>query len=405
MDRPFVKWMRVGAVAMALGWLGVGPTWGRWMAPTDMPVSRLLTNVRAYIKAHPKEANGYYTLGRINSAAFAQDSDTIGVYTRDTLPSVPTYSGLTPRPRDRVKPLSPQTLIYLSDAIANYKKATALNSSDGLAWLGLGFQCEETLPFPQAVGKASAALGLRGRPNAEQIRQQALRSYRKAYALTLKTDSGRSGGLIAPVSVEAAQGIVRLQKDRQVSSAEQTELTEMQERIKTYKSQPRAVTPILISLDPKASLPDLLSPEKHVRFDLAGDGLKREWPWVKPTTGILVWDPNHTGKITSGLQMFGSVTWWLFWKDGYEPLAALDNNRNGWLEGTELAGISVWFDRNSNGVADQGEVVSLSSLGIKRIAAQSAGIVNGVSANPDGVQLRDGSSLATFDWTPTSLAN
>ena len=109
------------------------------------------------------------------------------------------------------------------------------------------------------------------------------------------------------------------------------------------------------------------------------------------------------GKITSGLQLFGNVTWWLFWKDGYEPLAALDNDRNGRLEGAELQGIAVWFDRNGNGIADPGEVVSLRSLGITSIAVHSAGLTDGVPANTNGVQLRDGSSLPTFDWTPTSL--
>ena len=51
-----------------------------------------------------------------------------------------------------------------------------------------------------------------------------------------------------------------------------------------------------------------------------------------------------------GLQLFGSVTWWLFWEDGYAPLAALDDNHDGRLEGAELKGIAIWFDRNGNGV-------------------------------------------------------
>ena len=202
----------------------------------------------------------------------------------------------------------------------------------------------------------------------------------------------------------AAQGIVRLQEKQTLSAAEQTELTELRATIVATRKRPRFITPILVSFDRQASLSDLLAPERTVRFDLPGDGLSRRWPWVKPTTGILVWDPKHTGKITSGLQLFGSVTWWLFWKDGYEPLAALDNDHNGWLEGKELQGIAVWFDRNGNGVADPGEVVSLASLGIRRIAVHPAGLRDGVPANPNGVQLRDGSSLATFDWTPTSTA-
>ncbi len=403
MQKSIGRLVRVGVAALIFGILVMPSTWARWMSPTQMPISRLLKNVSDYVKEHPKEARGYYTLGRINSAAFAQDTETIGVYTRDVLPKLPVYAGLTPPPRDKSKPLPPRALTYLTEAIRNYLRATALDRSDGLSWLGLGFQIEEALPFPQAVVAASAALDSFKPMDAEKLRQRALRAYRQAYALTIKADASQPMGLVNPVSMEAAQYIVHLQQNHPLSAAEQTELTEMQKQVAAFHSKPRAVTPVLISFDRQASLSDLLTPEKRVRFDLAGDGLGRSWPWVKPTTGILVWDPKHTGKVTSGLQLFGSVTWWLFWKDGYEPLAALDNNHNGWLEGAELQGIAVWFDRNGNGIADAGEVVSLSSLAIKRIAVHSAGLADGVPANPNGVQLRDGSPLATFDWTPKSL--
>ncbi len=246
----------------------------------------------------------------------------------------------------------------------------------------------------------SAALGVPGKPDKETLRQEALRFYRNAYTLEIKS---RSDHGIDFLSVEAADDIVKLQQHHSLSSTEQNELTTLKKQIATFESQPRPITPILISFDRQASLSNLLAPDRHVRFDLAGDGIGRQWPWVKPTTGILVWDPNHTGNITSGLQLFGNVTWWLFWNDGYEPLAALDNDHNGWLEGTELQGIAVWFDRNGDGVAQPGEVVSLDLLGIKRIAVQSAGLTDGVPANPNGVQLRNGSFLFTFDWTPSSL--
>ena len=286
----------------------------------------------------------------------------------------------------------------------SYRKATELDGSDAMARRGLGFQCEEALPFPGAVARASAALDF-STSNAELLRIEALQSYRKAYALTVQADTSHTLGLTNPVSMEAAEGIARLQKNHRLSAAEQTELAEMQERIAAFASQPRPITPILISFERQAALTDLLAPNKPVRFDLAGDGLGREWPWVKPTAGILVWDPGHTGKITSGLQLFGSVTWWLFWKDGYEPLAALDNDRNGWLEGAELRGIAVWFDRNGNGIADPGEDVSLASLGVKRIAVLATGLSAGAPANPRGVELRDGSFLPTFDWTPVPLSS
>ena len=48
----------------------------------------------------------------------------------------------------------------------------------------------------------------------------------------------------------------------------------------------------------------------------------------------------------------------------------LDDNRNGRLDLGEMEGLSVWFDRNGNGVSDSGEVVPVSRLGIRAIATQ-----------------------------------
>jgi hypothetical protein len=83
----------------------------------------------------------------------------------------------------------------------------------------------------------------------------------------------------------------------------------------------------------------------------------------------------------------------------------IDTHRhNGWLEGSELKGIAVWFDRNENGVSDPKEVVSLDSLGVRRIATLAHGLRDGAQWNPSSVELRSGAYAATFDWTPTSVA-
>jgi len=57
----------------------------------------------------------------------------------------------------------------------------------------------------------------------------------------------------------------------------------------------------------------------------------------------------------------------------------------------------VWRDADQDGVAAPGEMISLAATGVARIA------VRGDAATPlacrRGLELRDGTSLPTFDWT------
>ena len=92
----------------------------------------------------------------------------------------------------------------------------------------------------------------------------------------------------------------------------------------------------------------------------------------------------------------------MFWRDGYEPLAALDDDRDGWLRGRELEGLAAWRDRNGNAISERGEVASLAECGIAAVAVHAAGRAAGVPWNPRGMERRDGAFLPTYDWTPTS---
>jgi tetratricopeptide (TPR) repeat protein len=180
--------------------------------------------------------------------------------------------------------------------------------------------------------------------------------------------------------VKDAEEIARLQNDR-----------------KTLASVPRWITPILIPLE-AGSFNEFVDEQAGVAFDLDGSGLKRKWGWLTPKAGWLVFDPEKKGKIDSALQMFGNVTFWIFWPDGYAALSALDDNGDGMLSGSELSGLAVWNDRNSNGVSEPGEVIPVEALGIESISCHSESDANGMHWNPVGVSLTNGLSRATYDW-------
>lgn len=102
-------------------------------------------------------------------------------------------------------------------------------------------------------------------------------------------------------------------------------------------------------------------------------GNKNENEWVKPWDaqnggdGLLAWDVDGDGKITSGKELMGTVD--LDGKNkfnnGYEKLAKyFDQDGNGKVEGAELNGLKIWEDRNGDGVTQDGELVDLASHGV-----------------------------------------
>ena len=93
----------------------------------------------------------------------------------------------------------------------------------------------------------------------------------------------------------------------------------------------------------------------------------------------------------------------MFWEDGYRALSALDDDGDGWLSGEELRGLSVWRDRNGNGLSEAGEVVPLLRAGVEAVAARPEGRREGTLWKARGVRMKDGRLLPSYDWTPSEI--
>ncbi|MEQ1895300.1 MAG: hypothetical protein ABL998_22400, partial [Planctomycetota bacterium] len=79
-------------------------------------------------------------------------------------------------------------------------------------------------------------------------------------------------------------------------------------------------------------------------------------------------------------------------------LDALDDDRDGELRNEELTGIAVWFDRDTDGVSDKGEVVPIEELGIVALATEATESIGASLGNQGGAELADGRRLPTYDW-------
>lgn len=240
---------------------------------------------------------------------------------------------------------------------------------------------------------------------AEHWREVAITYYFNAFTRSIEKDLQiefrPERGLDTLVAYEAGSAFVRLVTARGPRDAlEKERLADVEKKIAKFKAKPDSgrVTPIIFSLERPLALHELLAGDLTVPFDLNGDGTVEAWPWVRPDTAFLVWDPSGRGKITSGRQLFGSVTWWMFFRDGYRALDALDDDRNGELAGDELRGLAVWLDRDSDGISDRGEVVPVGKAGIEAISVRALTMVGRSPANPIGLRMCDGRVLPTYDW-------
>jgi len=105
-------------------------------------------------------------------------------------------------------------------------------------------------------------------------------------------------------------------------------------------------------------------------------GNKNENEWTKPWDsatggdGILAWDIDNDGQITSSKELFGEfdVNGQKSFKNGYEKLAKhFDKDGNGVVEGAELNGLKIWEDRNGDGITQKGEMVELADRGVRSL--------------------------------------
>lgn len=409
-------------ITLALILAGVAPAPAHGPFPEVVPIARMLQNL---------PQNDHYARGRVHYYAYIQGID-LAVSTRDQIDSrylSPQYgqSGtperIPPRPDSpspvvnsatistkemaKAHPLSKEErLNHLKDAILDLSIA-AKPTSDIRAKLCLACVLEAGANDAHKIGNTAAAW-----------RKEAERLYLEVYNKTWQIDergvlhpirrssirySGGFLGYYNCASYEASESYSRLLLARKTpNQAEKRLLEKMAKQREKLKARPYGITPLVFSLTESQPLEALLDPASRVKFDLRGFGQAETFPWVKPTTTFLVWDPERSGKITSGRQLFGNATWWMFFSDAYAAMRALDDNHDGWLTGKELAGLAIWTDRNQNGTSDAGEVTPVEQSQIIGIATRSVG-KSGISPmNAAGLVLRDGRVLPTYDWTFSS---
>jgi tetratricopeptide (TPR) repeat protein len=365
-------------VVVALG-LRLEPVYGEYVTVETrlVPVARLVQNLERELERDQRSIPTLINLARLHGMAYALKTDEATVARNKS--DQPWY-GYEPNyiPYEVKVAVSPgQTraaAAHLERALDYYKRALALEPSNLLGGIGYGWALEQS-------GATSAAIA--------QYRRVIDQAWQKEQSVT-------TGDLGQRFYTEEAAGYLIKLLDPKTDAAE---IAELDARRKTLSAVPRPITPIVIPLRSQIAADAILDTTARVDFDADGSGLRRPWSWVTPDVGWLVYDPQHHGRITSALQWFGNVTFWLVWHNGYEALASLDDNEDGELSGGELRHLAIWRDENGNGRSDADEVRPLHAHGV---VALSCRYLTGdrrrfAAISPTGARFESGESRPTYD--------
>ncbi len=79
--------------------------------------------------------------------------------------------------------------------------------------------------------------------------------------------------------------------------------------------------------------------DQRFAFDLNADGNPEQINFLAPGSGFLVFDRNQDGAVNDGSELFGPTS-----NDGFQELAALDDDQNGWIDENDAAfgQLQVW---------------------------------------------------------------
>ena len=354
----------------------------------NVPVERLLTNLSLAEKQCSDDkckADIEYRIARLHAMSYARRQTTTTIDQKDDPKTAldPVRNGWEEYawPDGRQYEVSKESLDESAKqslilAVNHYRLSLKFKPDDVKTLLGLGWCLSEQLEYTQAK-----------------------KALREAIALAKKIEDSTQNKVVffggytyeSRRMQEAALYLVPL-LDSQKDATEIKELTSLGKPDYGMHFETPIVVPVSAEI-----LADQLMRRCAISFDIDGFGKQSLNAWPAQNAGWLVWDPLESGDIRSGADLIGSNTFQIIWKNGYEVLSALDDNHDGQLQGSELAGLSLWVDKNSNGKSEPGEVLPLKCFKISALSCSFTQRGN-VIANRRGVRFTSGKVAATRDW-------
>jgi tetratricopeptide (TPR) repeat protein len=342
---------------------------------TKVPLYRLVLNLEKQKDTDPDEAHNYYALGRLYAMAYAQKGDSMEAILRiGESDYIPYYGFQETMPnfffkatKDSVKNAFSREC--LNRAISNFKEAVKLDSTDLPSLLGLAWSVDQMGNKTEARSRYIAIL------------RKAMKYDRNDYT-SIET-------------AETAGYLVRLLNPQM----DKEEIAALNDKIKKFKPT-YMISPVLIPLVDNADINELVNNNAKVKFDLDATRQVKQWQWLSPKAGWLVYLNDNVADVTSGVQLMGNVSFNIFWENGYKAMSSLDDNANGLIDGKELKNLAVWNDKNSNGISEKSELTYLTNMDVESLTYQYTKENKQLLKNDKGIKFKNGKTRPTFDWFP-----
>lgn len=141
-------------------------------------------------------------------------------------------------------------------------------------------------------------------------------------------------------------------------------------------------TPVVLDLSGEGHVNLISAQDSHVSVGMVdGSQDAGHLGWIGAGSGLLVYDPLHTGQVTS-LDQIRFTSYLPGAQTDLQGLEAFDSNHNHLLDAgdSQFNAFQVWQDVNMNGIVDATEMQSLAQLNIANISLvsdQNMQMVNG----------------------------
>ena len=164
-------------------------------------------------------------------------------------------------------------------------------------------------------------------------------------------------------------------------------------------------SPLILDLDGKGI--NTTNINMGIYFDHDGNLHAEKTAWVSPTNGILAVDWNKNGTIDNGSEVFGNHTKLENGKtaaNGFEGLRPYDTNGDGIIDENDeiFSQLRIWVDGNSNGISDEGELLTLAEAGVKSI---NLGYANSNYVDENGNQHAQQGFYTKTDGTTAAITD